>query len=216
MPAEGPREALRQRGGLAHGLLPLRPEAGARSVERITGIIQAAGLSSTALALPPSGKSGDTQVSADGLPAVGRTTGGMAGRRVAVVGGATGLLVVLVAVAGSILLGRQVPTHGEVVQTPAAPSGSQAVPAQAPSASAASGVDAAVVMFPPAVAPATAAAAAAPDPAAAARKKPAAHGATTPVPPAASKPAISSPCKLVKTLDANGEPHFTCPCATCS
>jgi eukaryotic-like serine/threonine-protein kinase len=30
-----------------------------------------------------------------------------------------------------------------------------------------------------------------------------------------SAPAPSSPCKVVKTLDRNGEPHFSCPCSTC-
>jgi serine/threonine-protein kinase len=34
-----------------------------------------------------------------------------------------------------------------------------------------------------------------------------------PVPPAQAKAA--GPCKLTKTLDANSDPHFSCPCATC-
>jgi len=40
----------------------------------------------------------------------------------------------------------------------------------------------------------------------------AAHHTTT---PSASKVAPSTPCKLVTTIDANGEPHFSCPCGTC-
>jgi serine/threonine-protein kinase len=32
----------------------------------------------------------------------------------------------------------------------------------------------------------------------------------------APRPTPSTPCKLVKVLDKNGEPHFSCPCARCS
>jgi serine/threonine protein kinase len=46
-----------------------------------------------------------------------------------------------------------------------------------------------------------------------------AHGAPRPAAPsatpAAPKPAASAPCKLVKTVDKEGESHFSCPCLTC-
>jgi serine/threonine-protein kinase len=51
---------------LALGLLPFAPKRAKASVERITGIIQAAGLSKSALALPSTPKSKGTKVSAGG------------------------------------------------------------------------------------------------------------------------------------------------------
>jgi serine/threonine-protein kinase len=201
---------------LAVDLLPFGPKRARGSVERISGIIQAAGLSSTALALPASGGTGGGVGSTEGVPAVGRTTGGTGGRKVAVVGGTVGVVVLLAAVGALMVLGKQAPTHGEVVPGAAPPLSSGAAAVPAPSASAARPADAAVAATPSPVAPPTAAALAPPDAATSARNRPPARGAATPAPPAASKPATSTPCKLVKTLDAYGEPHFTCPCATCS
>jgi serine/threonine-protein kinase len=62
-------------GGLSLALLPFAPKRAKASVERISGIIQAAGLSESALAVPVSPQAGTTQVSAGTLPGVGRTTG---------------------------------------------------------------------------------------------------------------------------------------------
>jgi serine/threonine-protein kinase len=85
---------------LALALLPFAPKRAKASVERISGIIQSAGLSVSALAVPPSPVSPETLLSAGTMPPVGRTTSGSAGRRMAVVGSGVGAAVVLIAIVG--------------------------------------------------------------------------------------------------------------------
>jgi serine/threonine-protein kinase len=84
---------------LALALAPFGPRRSRASVERISGIIQSAGLSASALSLPPSPQGPSTLVSAGTIPPVGRTAAPRAARGrgrtvlVAVVG-AVGLLLV--------------------------------------------------------------------------------------------------------------------------
>jgi len=89
----------------------------------------------------------------------------------------------------------------------APPSGASAPPAAPPPASSTSATTAVTrtSLTAPTLVAATHAAAAHGGP------KPAAPSAT----PAAPKPAASAPCRLVKTVDKEGESHFSCPCATC-
>jgi eukaryotic-like serine/threonine-protein kinase len=102
-------------GELASALLPFAGSRAKGHVERIAGIVRAAGLSGTAPALAMSAPGGGTRA-AGTLPPVGRTTGGgrpAASRAVGFVGGG---IVALVAVAGTlagvVFLGR----HPEVRQ----------------------------------------------------------------------------------------------------
>jgi serine/threonine-protein kinase len=99
---------------LALALLPLAPMRAKGSVERISGIIQAAGLSASAPGVPPSPPTPSTLLApgTSTLPApvtvapVGRTTRGSTGHKTAIGVAAAGA-VALVAVAGSVaLLGR--------------------------------------------------------------------------------------------------------------
>jgi serine/threonine-protein kinase len=74
---------------LALALMPFAPKRAKASVERISGIIQAAGLSASVLAVPPSPQNPSTQASGGTLPAVSNTASSVPGgsaRRGAVVG----------------------------------------------------------------------------------------------------------------------------------
>ena len=215
---------------LALALLPFAPKRSKASVERISGIIQAAGLSAGALALPPSPKSGPgmqvSAVSAGTLPPVGRTTLGSGRKKGVVVGGLAGAVAV-VALVGSAIFLKTAKTHREEASqaTSAAPAIASASPQPPPVDSAnpaeTNAADAAMAEHPPVVPSTAPPPVAAPEIAATTRKKPP-LGTPTPLartPPAATtatlNPAVAGPCKLVKTLDKTGEWHFSCPCATC-
>jgi serine/threonine-protein kinase len=76
---------------LARSLVPFGPERGRVSYDRITRVLQAAGLSTGVVALPPSAES--SQPSGGGtISALGRTTRGVGGKKAAVAVGA-GVLV---------------------------------------------------------------------------------------------------------------------------
>jgi len=100
------RQRYRNVAELALALLPFAPRRAKALVERISGIIQAAGLSASALDLPPSPQAAG-QGSALTLPPLGGTTFGSTGRRTLVVGGGVGAAVVLVAIVGSVSLSRR-------------------------------------------------------------------------------------------------------------
>jgi hypothetical protein len=104
-----PRQRYRHIGELAFALLPFAPKRAKSSVERIAGIIQAAGLSASASAMPAFAPSDETQVSAGTLPAVGRTTLGVTGRKSAFLG--VGILGVLAIAAGAafVVLTKKAP-----------------------------------------------------------------------------------------------------------
>jgi serine/threonine protein kinase len=96
-----PPQRYRHVGELALALLPFAPKRAKSSVERISGIIQSAGLSASALAVPSS-QGGGRQASSGTLPPVGRTTGGAPkGRSVAI---GAGLFAALAIAAGAALL----------------------------------------------------------------------------------------------------------------
>ncbi len=122
---------------LAFALLPFAPHRGKASVERISGIIQAAGLSVSALALPPSPQAQGTVASAGTSPPVSRTAAGIPGvspRRAVVVGiGLAGILVL--GGAGVIAARRGGGTHPVVSASAstAEPSVQSATPPPAPS-----------------------------------------------------------------------------------
>jgi serine/threonine-protein kinase len=132
---------------LALALLPFGPKRSKASVERISGIIQAAGLSASALAVPPSPPIAGTPASGGTLPPFGRTTVGTKGRKTAI-GAAILGAVALAGVAGSVVLLGRPPRHGEetqaaVVQTAtllAAPPVDSPAPAEARIADAMAGV----------------------------------------------------------------------------
>jgi serine/threonine-protein kinase len=125
------RQRYRNVAELALALLPFAPKRAKSSVERISGIIQASGLSASALVVPQSPQVADTQVSAGTMPPVGRTTAGSAGRKVAVVGGGVGAAVVLVAIVG-IAMWKRGSTHSEASPAAVAPPATPAISLQVP------------------------------------------------------------------------------------
>ena len=99
-----PRQRYGNVAELALALLPFAPKRAKGSVERISGIIQSAGLSTSALAVPASPPIDATQASAGTLPPVGRTTvGGNAGKK-SVVGVSLAGALVLAALVGAVML----------------------------------------------------------------------------------------------------------------
>ena len=106
------RRRYRNVAELALALLPFAPKRAKASVERISGIIQAAGLSASALAVPPSPPMTSTLHAPGTVAPVGRTTSGSTGRRTAI-GAAIVGAVALVAVAGSVVVLKRAPQRGE-------------------------------------------------------------------------------------------------------
>ena len=202
---------------LALALLPFAPARARGSVERISGIIQAAGLSVSALAVPPSPHPA-TQGAGGTLPAVGRTTTRPRGGKTAIVGGGLVGAIALIAIAGSVLSLKRAhleDPQGAAVQSAIAPASPQA-PAVAPLTSAdwiaVAPAPAETLPVPPS---ATGVPVPSPEPPATNKKKGPVNLPTPAAPSAPPAPGKPAPCKLVKTLDANGEAHFSCPCATC-
>ncbi len=104
------RQRYRNVGELALALLPFAPKRAKGSVERISGILQAAGMSASALAVPASPPVGSTQASGT-FGSVGRTTVGTTSRKTAVGASLLGA-VALVGVVGSVVLLRRAPANG--------------------------------------------------------------------------------------------------------
>jgi hypothetical protein len=94
---------------LALALLPFAPKRARASVERISGIIAGAGLSASALAVPPSPQLISTLIAPGTVAPVGRTTGGSRSRKTAMGAGIVGA-VAMVAVAASLVFWRH--SHG--------------------------------------------------------------------------------------------------------
>jgi serine/threonine-protein kinase len=106
-------------GELALALLPFAPRRAKASVERIAGILQAAGLSESALAVPVSPPVSATLASAGTPLPLGRTTAGMSrvgSKRVRLVGAA--VVAAAAAIAAAVLLGRR-PDAAPYVAQPA-------------------------------------------------------------------------------------------------
>ncbi len=205
---------------LALALLPFAPRRAKASVERISGIIQAAGLSAS---VPPSPHTVATGAASGTLPPLGGTTAGSTVRKTAVVGVGLGAAVVLLLILGAGILWKRGPIasaddpHGAGLASAGPALSKQALPIDPPEPSGTKVADAAPAAAPP-VAPTALAPTATTQPAATPRKKepvapPPAVPSATRAPPRPSAPA--APCKLIKSLDANGEVHFSCPCASC-
>ncbi len=109
------RRRFRNVAELALALLPFAPKRARASVERISGIIEGAGLSASALAQPSSPPMTSTLVAPGTVAPVGRTTGGSRSRRTAIGAGVVGVLA-MVAIAGSLLLLRHPHGGGEDLQ----------------------------------------------------------------------------------------------------
>jgi hypothetical protein len=119
---------------LALALLPFAPMRAKASVDRISGIIQAAGLSVSARAVQLASQTAAAQPSAGTFLAVGRTTSGSAGGKVPVVGIALACALVFVAgVAGSVVFLRRAKAHPDDPQVALAPP-SSSPPAPTPAA----------------------------------------------------------------------------------
>lgn len=129
-----PKQRYRHIGELAFALLPFAPKRARSSVERIAGIIQAAGLSASALAMPAFAPSDETQASGGTLPAVGRTTLGVTSRKSAFLGVGVAGVVAIAAGAAFIVLTKKAPiAHDEPPPAAAAPVAAAVVPPTIPS-----------------------------------------------------------------------------------
>jgi eukaryotic-like serine/threonine-protein kinase len=211
-------------GELALAILPFAPKRAKASVERISGIIQSAGLSASALDVPPSPLNADAAVVAGTLPAVARTTSGKSRVRPALLGfGATGgVLLLLVALAP--LWHKTAPPSEQPLPT-ASPSpalSARMVPTPSPSETEVPPAQPSTIpleALPTAeVSPSTTDSLTTP---AAAKKSPpvkreitgGAHNvATTPAGPASSHPSSTPVCNIVTNYDSAGLPHFAKVC----
>jgi eukaryotic-like serine/threonine-protein kinase len=218
------RRRYRNVAELAVALLEFAPKRAKASVERIAGIVQAAGLSASALELPPSPQpAAETLRPPETVAPVGRTTLGTTGRKTLVVGAGLVGVVSLLAIVGAVNFLHRSHAHLEnppgASPKPATAAASPPAPtAELPPLATPKPVDALPVEVPPAI-PIAAPPAAPPTPAVTtAPNKRVGAGpavAASPVTSPASKPGTPAACKLVKTLDKNGEAHFSCPCASC-
>jgi serine/threonine-protein kinase len=213
-------------GELAVALLPFAPKRAKASVERISGILQAAGLSESALAVPVSPPAGGTQVSAGTLPPVGRTTvgqGRVGSKTLGLVG--AGAVVVAGAIAGVVVLGRRSDVAKGAVQAAAsqvpsaaltAPSGSGTSP---PEVAQSTPVPSPVSSPAPSVTPPPVTAAPSAATPVQGNAKPA-SGARAQIGPVAQSskavalppPATAPSCHVVTEYDSKGDPHYKKVC----
>jgi serine/threonine-protein kinase len=200
---------------LALALLPFAPRSSKGSVERISGIIQAAGLSTSALALPPSPQMMQGTVASAGTsPPVSHTAAGVPGlapRRGVFVGlGLAGILVL--GGAGVIFARREFGPHFVASASATEPVVQAAVPPPPPSETApppATSVPADVASTVPVVEAGPSAATAKP------LSRPPSPISTTPVSSAAhhpSTPAGAANCDPPFTLDDQGHRHYRPEC----
>jgi serine/threonine-protein kinase len=190
-------------GELAVALLPYAPKRAKASVERIAGILQAAGLSESALAVPVSPPSRATLASAGTQLTLGRTTGGASlggSRTIRLVG--VGVVAAAAAFAAGILLMHHPHAAGDVVVQPAAspiPSASPA-PSAPPADTPAPTPDVAVSLTPtaPPASPSLMAPAKAP------------AGIPRPIPTKARPPLLN--CNPPYVIDANGDRQYKPEC----
>jgi hypothetical protein len=204
---------------LALALLPFAPKRGKALVERISGIIQAAGLSVSALAVPSSPQARGTQASAGTLPPFGRTTDGSRGRKVAAVAGLAGA-VVLVAIVGSWAWLRLGSAHHDEPHGAAVPPTALAIPRPSPMVDPAPLPDAraeiaALSVAPlPKPAPVTVPTIAAPTKKGppVSRPAPVAPAAVPPAPPPVAAPSAAAKCDPPYYFDAKGNRLFKKDC----
>ena len=171
------RRRYRNVAELALALLPFAPRRAKASVERISGIIQAAGLSASALAVPPSPQTADARCPAELCPPFGRTTIGRRGHKTAVVGVGVVGAVALVVIVGAVSLWKRGPAipredpHAVVALSVSPPVSQQAQPIDPPEPSAIKPDDAVRVETLPAVPRTALASDAVPQPAVTLKKK---------------------------------------------
>jgi eukaryotic-like serine/threonine-protein kinase len=192
---------------LAVALAPFAPKRSRALVERITRVIQAAGMSASAIALPPS-SDGSAQASENQtLAALGRTTVGTSGKKRALVGiaAAIGMMVLGGAIAVAVVSRRASRAVDATLSQNAAPPVTAAAPATA-----------AVTVPPPAPPPSEASA---PSVAPSAQAPPLAGrpaGGRGPLPAkkdATTKTSTKKPnCDPNFYLDGSGEKHFKPEC----
>jgi len=211
------RQRYRNVAELALALLPFAPKRAKGSVERISGIIHAAGLSASALAVPLSPQTAGTQVSEGTLPPFGRTTVGSTGRKTAVVGaGIAGAVLVVVAVVGSAVFLRRAKTHHDdpsAAASQVSPTVSLAPPVNPPQALDPKPVDIARADDVPAMQPASSVL---PDAAVTTTLRPRVSGPAPAAAPAAPAPALVKPpaakCDPPYYFDAHGNRLFKKEC----
>jgi eukaryotic-like serine/threonine-protein kinase len=202
------RRRYRNVGELALGLLPFAPKRAAASVERISGIIHASGLSASALAAPPSSDDDGTPRSVGTLPAVGRTTIGPTRGRSAVLWAGAGVVLAGLASTAVLVWYKSGPTPHDEPQP--------ATTLRAAAAIASERIETSEPPKPveviPAVPIASTEATATSVTHVAAPSKP---WKNTKTPPAPAAPAIPSPtpsCSVVTDYDTEGQPHFRKVC----
>jgi serine/threonine-protein kinase len=202
---------------LALALLPFAPTRAKASVERISGIIRAAGLSTSTL--PPSPRTVGPTGTAGTVPPFGRTATGTTGRRAAVLGvGLAGAIVVAVISAAAMsVLHRS--AHRESLQSASAgapsvtPSQEPQHPASPPEADAANAIDPTPVVLTPATPPAPVAL---PQAIAAPKTLPPRPNPTLPLPSGARHPGPPTPpgtrCDPPYYFDSRGTRVFKTEC----
>jgi serine/threonine-protein kinase len=215
-----PRARFRNVAELALALLPFAPKRAKAAVERISGIIQAAGLSASAVDVPASVQVAEERASAGTLPPFGRTTSSNGDKKKSLRGAAIAGAVALAALLGTVFLVTRGSTQHDDPPRPAAVQASatpvplaKPEPATEPKADpkpAESASVAAAVQAPPV---ATAA-----PPEATARKKvpmpPSTPGSATPrrSPPAAVSAPAAANCDPPYYFDAKGSRLFKPEC----
>jgi eukaryotic-like serine/threonine-protein kinase len=190
-------------GELALALLPFAPRRAKGSVERISGIIQAGGLSTSALAVPQS-PTGPSETSGGTLPAVGRTIGARRGRA-AVIGVSALGVVGAVAVTASFMLVKKAPANLERPQAAASQPSIPAVP-QAPGPTAPLTPTAARLIDPAAVTALMDLPRVAPPPSAETTRK--INRPASSAPSAMAAPAVSQPSAAVPAAKSNCNPPY--------
>jgi len=202
---------------LAIALLPFAPLRARTSVDRISGILEAAGLSVSGVDFPPSPPGAAAGVAAATIPAVGRTTAGSGGRKTVLVGGVVAATVGLLALGTAVTIFRGAGVHGGVTGDSFAPALGQSAPLPPAPAPATDPAPTAETRTAAPVASDGLPVGAPPRPPPTAGSRPVGSAKKPPVAPAPTVPKgpAATPCKLTKTLDRNGEPHFSCPCASC-
>jgi serine/threonine protein kinase len=203
------RQRYRNVGELALALLPFAPKRAKASVERISGIIQAFGLSDSALAVPPTPQVDETKASGGTLPPVGRTIGAGRARSVLLRAGLTGTVVAIVG-AASIVLFNKPHVSPDDLQPGASPSVTTSI--VPPKVVAIDPPKPAEIDVVPA--PATASALAPSALSASAPSKPWKPTKTVPTAPTASATtaAPTPDCTIVTNYDGDGQPHFKKVC----
>jgi serine/threonine-protein kinase len=229
------RQRYRNVAELAFDLLPFAPRAKAL-VERVTGIIGAAGFSTSPSALSSSRLAARTLHAetrqaivshrpGGTLPAIARTTLAVPGGNVALAGAGIAAALGLMALVGSLGLWRQAVGQRDAAVTAATqnhvPSPEIMVARPTPDASNVADMKAAdaapkdtLATLPPI------ATASLPSAIVAVQTRKSPVSSASPLAPSAAiqpppAPLLSAPCKLIKTLDKAGEAHFTCPCSSC-